>query len=86
MWLECNLDPRKTAAIVNLQEQIVEAKSWKVSRGISDGGDMCKLYGAFRETVHHLLAGCQMLAGKVYLRCHNKALMILAVTRTKNMN
>ena len=57
MWLECNLDPRKTAAIVNLQEQMVKTKSWKVSRGIADGGDMCRLCGSFRETVHHLLAG-----------------------------
>ena len=83
MWLECNLDPRKTAAILNLQEQMVETKSWKVSRGIVDGGDMCRLCGAFRETVHHLLAGCQRLAGKEYLRRHNKALMVLAVAWAK---
>ena len=83
MWLECNLDPRKTAAIVNLQEQMVETKSWKVSRGIADGGDMCRLCGSFRETIHHLLAGCQMLAGKEYLQRHNKALMVLAVAWAK---
>lgn len=64
IWFECNLDPRKTAAIVNVQEQMVETRSWKVSRGLADGGDMCILCGSFRETVHHLLAGCQMLAGK----------------------
>ena len=36
-WLECSLDPRKTVAIVSLQEQMVETRSWKVSRGVSDG-------------------------------------------------
>ena len=30
MWLECNLDPRKTAAIVNLQEQLVETNHGKL--------------------------------------------------------
>ena len=44
MWRECNLDPRKTAAIVNLQEQMVETKSWKVSRGIADRGETCVDY------------------------------------------
>ena len=83
MWLESNLDPRKTAAIVNLQEQMVETKWWKVSRGIADGGDICRLCGSFRETFHHLLAGCQMLAGKEYLQRHNKALMVLAVAWAK---
>ena len=83
MWLECNLDPRKTAAIVNLQEQMVETKAWKVSRGIADGGDMCRLCGSYRETVQHLLAGCQMLAGKEYLRRHNRALMVIAVAWAK---
>ena len=83
MWLECNLDPRKTAAIVKLQEQMVETKSWKVLRGIADGGDMCRLCGSFRETGHHLLAGCQMLAAKEYLQRHNKALMVLAVAWAK---
>ena len=81
--LEGNLDPRKTAAIVNLQEQMVETKLWKVSKGIADGRDMCRLCGSFRETVHHLLAGCQMLAGKEYLQRHNKALMVLAVAWAK---
>ena len=28
-----------------------ETKSWKVSRGIADGGDICRLCGSFRETV-----------------------------------
>ena len=45
MLLEFNLDPTKKASIVNLQGQMVETKSWKVSRGIADGGDMCRLCG-----------------------------------------
>ena len=30
MWLECNLDPKKTVAMVNLQEQMVKMKECKV--------------------------------------------------------
>ena len=70
-------------AIVNLQEQMVETKAWKVSIGISVGGDMCRLCGSYRETVQHLLAGCQTLAGKEYLRRHNRALMVIAVAWAK---
>ena len=83
MWLECNLNHRKTAAIVNLQEQMVETKALKVSRGIADGGDMYRLCGSYRETVQHLLAGCQTLAGKEYLLRQNRALMVIAVTWAK---
>ena len=29
MWLKQSLDPRKTAAIVNMLEKIIETKVWK---------------------------------------------------------
>ena len=41
--------------------------------------DCCRLCGEYRETVQHLLAGCQKLAGFEYVRRHNNALKILAV-------
>ena len=64
-WLECNSGSRKRAAIVNVQEQMFETRSWEVLRGISDGGgaEMCRLCGSFRETVRHL-SGCKVLAAK----------------------
>ena len=77
-WLKCNTEPRKTASIFALQEQMIETKAWKKMRGLVDD-DKCRLCGEFRETVQHLLAGCKMLAGTEYLRRHDNALKVLAV-------
>ena len=44
---------------------------------------MCRLCGSFSVTVDHLLAECQILAGKHYLRRHNKVLIVLAVAWAK---
>ena len=68
-WLKCNTDARKTASIFTLQEQMIETKAWKKLRGLADE-DKCRLCGAFRETVQHLLAGCKKLAGSEYVRRH----------------
>ena len=77
-WLKCNIDPRKTASIFTLQEQMIETKAWQKLRGLADE-DKCRLCGAFRETVQHLLAGCKKLAGSEYVRRHDNALKVLAV-------
>ena len=77
-WLKCNTDPRKTASIFTLQEQMIETKAWKKLRGLADE-DKCRLCGAFRETVQHLLAGCKKLVGSEYVRRHDNALKVLAV-------
>ena len=77
-WLKCNTDPRKTASIFTLQEQMIETKVWKKLRGLADE-DKCRLCGAFRETVQHLLAGCKKLAGSEYIRRHDNALKVLAL-------
>ena len=55
-WLKCNTDPRKTASIYTLQEQMIETNAWKKMRGLVDQ-DKCRLCGEFGETVQHLLAG-----------------------------
>ena len=58
---------------------MIETKAWKVSRGISSEGPMCRLCGSYHETVHHIVAGCKMLPGREYLQRHNNALMFLAI-------
>ena len=40
---------------------------------------MCRLYRETKETVQHLLAGCEKLAGTEYVRRHNNALKVSAV-------
>ena len=57
---------------------MIETKAWKKLRGLADE-DKCRLCGAFRETVQHLLAGCKKLAGSEYVRRHDNALRVLAV-------
>ena len=77
-WLKCNTDPRKTASIFALQEQMIETRAWKKIRGLI-AEDMCRLCGEQRETVQHLLSGCKKLAGTEYLRRHDNTLKVLAV-------
>ena len=42
-WLKCNTDPTKTAAVFNMQEQMVQTMAWKKMRGLSDN-DQCQLF------------------------------------------
>ena len=78
-WLECNLDSRKTAAVMEMLEQMIETRAWKALRGIEIKSEKCRLCSDKRETVHLLLAGCKVLAGNEYVRRHNNALMVFAV-------
>ena len=87
MWLKQRLKPRKTGAIMNLQERMVqkmlEIRVRKVSTGLTCADDKCELCGDHRETVDHLLAGCKLLAENGYFTRHNRTLMILAVQWAK---
>ena len=78
LWLTQNLNPRKTAAIMMMLEQMVETRSWKQTRGLMEDR-RCRDCFQHSETVEHLVAGCQKLANSEYLSRHNRVLMILAV-------
>ena len=82
-WLQCNVDPQKVGAIIEMQERMIETRAWKKARGIETISDMCRLCGKYKESVDHLLAGCEKLAGSAYLKRHNNALMVLAVEWAK---
>ena len=43
---------------------------------------MWRLCGSFRKTVHHLLSGCKVSAGKEYLQRH-KVLMVITIEWAK---
>ena len=81
--LNCNMDLRKTASIINLQEHMVEMRKWKAIRGLEVKDKNCRLRGEYSETVEHLLAGCRVIADKEYLRRHDNALRVLAVAWCK---
>ena len=85
IWLEQNLTPRKTSAIMSMIEQMVETRAWKEVRGLTEN-NQCRLCKEQRETVQHLLAGCKMLASSEYLARHNRALMVMAVAWAKEQN
>ena len=78
-WLKCNIEPQKVSSIIEMQERMVETRAWKRARNIEIESDMCRLCGKFKESVDHLLAGCEKLAGNEYLKRHNNALMVMAV-------
>ena len=76
-WLKCNANPKKTAAIFNLQEQMTKTRAWKKLRGIGEV-DICRLDGEQKETLQHLISGCKKLAATDYVRRHDNALKIMA--------
>ena len=61
-----NLHGRKTSAIMTMLEQMVETRSWKVSRGLAQD-KQCKVCHERDGTVEHIVAGCKVLANSEYL-------------------
>ena len=82
-WLKQNLHARKTSSIMMMLEQMVETKSWKVSRGLTQD-KRCRVCHERDETIEHIIAGCKVLANSEYLSRHNRALMIMAVNWAKD--
>ena len=66
-----------------MQEQMIETRGWKASRGLNVTNENCRLCVAYMETVMHILSGCKVLAGSDYLKRHNNALMVLKVEWAK---
>ena len=68
--------------IMTMLEQMVETRSWKVSRGLAQD-KQCRVCHERDETVEHIVAWCKVLANSEYLTRHNRALMITAVNWAK---
>ena len=81
-WLRQNLHGRKTSSIMTMLEEMVETRSWKVSRGLAQD-KQCRVCHERDETVELIVAGCKVLANSEYLTRHNRALMIMAVNWAK---
>ena len=60
VWLSQNLNPGKTAVIMTMLEQMVETRSWKKARGLTDDGS-CRICTQYSETVEHVVGGCNKL-------------------------
>ena len=82
LWLTQNLNPRKTASIMTMLEQMTETNKWKVTKGLIEDG-RCRDCREQTESVEHLAAGCKVLANNEYLSRHNRVLMIMAVAWLK---
>ena len=66
-----------------MQEQMIEIRRLKETRGIHVLSENCRLSNAQKEKVIHLLWGCKVLAGVEYMKKHNNALVILIVEWAK---
>ena len=78
-WMESSTDSRKVASIISMQEQMVETAVWKISRGMPQISEKCRLCREKAETVYHWLSGCKKIAGNEYVVRHDNALKILCV-------
>ena len=81
LWLAQNLHSRKTSSIISILEQMMETRTWKMTRGLIEDG-RCRVYHGHDETMEHLVAECSVLDSE-YLTRQNRALMIPAVTSAK---
>ena len=82
LWLKQNLHGPKTSSIMTMLEQMVETRSWKAARGLTQD-KRCRVCYERDETIEHLVAGCKVLANNEYLLRHNRALMIMTVAWAK---
>ena len=67
-WMECNINPAKVSMIINMQEQLIEAKAWKCDIDIVMIIDLCRLCC---EVPYHITSGCKMLDSMEYMTRHN---------------
>ena len=75
IWLQSNINLYKASEIVKMQEKMVETRSCKHARALTQNKN-CGVCTKYKETVVHILAGCTPLAGGEYLMRHNKALKV----------
>ena len=66
-----------------MQEQMIETRGWKKTKGMHVLSENCRLCNVQKETVMHFLLGLKVLAGVEYIRRHNNALTILIVEWAK---
>ena len=79
-YLQCNIEPKKVASIIAVQEQMVKTRLWKENRGLHVKSGKSRIYRKAKETVMHWLSICTRLAAMEYLKRHNNMPMILCVT------
>ena len=70
-WLQCNIEPKKVASIIAVQEQMVETRVWKANRGLPVESDKCRICRQAKETIMPWLSVCTGLAATEYLKRHN---------------
>ena len=79
IWLQGNIEPKKLASIVAVQEQMVETRASKANIGLPLKRDKCRICRQTKETVRYWFLGCARLSTAEYLIIHKNALIILCV-------
>ena len=42
-WLQCNIEPKKVASVIAIQEQMLETTEWKASGSLPVKSDKCTI-------------------------------------------
>ena len=50
-WLQCNIETKKVASVIVVQEQMVETRTWKANRALPAESNKCRIYRQAKETV-----------------------------------
>ena len=71
-WIrEGKLKPTTEATVFAIQEQAVTTNYIKKHIHKSITTDICRLCNSNKETIHHIISGCTVLAKSEYLKRHN---------------
>ena len=81
--MKCNINPAKVSTIINMQEQMIETRAWKHSRGLVVYTGLCRLCGKVPEGVMRITSVCKMLVSREYMTRHSILLKILMVAWCK---
>lgn len=79
-WLTCgSLFPETEGFMLAIQDQVVKTRSYAKHVLKEDGvvSDLCRRCSEAKETIHHVIAGCQVIAQTDYRRRHDNVAKII---------
>lgn len=79
-WLVCgSLFPETEGFMLAIQDQVINTRSY-AKHILNDSGvdsDLCRRCSDAKETIHHIIAGCQVIAQTDYKNRHDKVAKII---------
>lgn len=87
-WLQRGeLHPETEGFIIAIQDQVILTKNYQkhILKDLNVTNDKCRRCQTHTETIDHIIAGCQILAGTDYTERHNTVAKILHQEIAKNL-